>query len=78
MKSDLEHLHINFVKKNCMFCYCSHSLHTDYAKKENKLLMYIGDFHRQLDYLYNLIKTINVQNLTQVRREIMNAFSFLY
>lgn len=37
----------------------------DYAKKENKLLMYIGDFNRQLDYLYKLIKIINVQNLTQ-------------
>ncbi|KAJ8302972.1 hypothetical protein KUTeg_019368 [Tegillarca granosa] len=37
----------------------------DYAKKDNKLLMYIGDFNRQLDYLYKLIKIINVQNLTQ-------------
>lgn len=27
--------------------------------------MYIGDFNRQLDYLYKLIKIINVQNLTQ-------------
>ena len=36
------------------------------AKKENKLLMYIADFKRQLDYLYKLIKIINVQNLTQV------------
>lgn len=28
--------------------------------------MYIGDFNKQLDYLYKLIKIINVQNLTQV------------
>lgn len=40
---------------------------SDYAKKENKLLMYIGDFNKQLDYLYKLIKIINVQNLTQVK-----------
>ncbi|XP_061163196.1 short transient receptor potential channel 4-associated protein-like isoform X2 [Saccostrea echinata] len=45
----------------------------DYAKKENKLLMYIGDFNRQLDYLYKLIKIINVQNLTQENVSCLNT-----
>ncbi|VDI28622.1 Trpc4-associated protein [Mytilus galloprovincialis] len=45
----------------------------DYAKKENKLLMYIGDFNKQLDYLYKLIKIINVQNLTQENVSCLNT-----
>lgn len=35
-------------------------------KKESKLMAYICDFSRQLDYLYKLITIISVQNLTQV------------
>ena len=35
-------------------------------KKESKLMSYICDFSRQLDYLYKLITNISVQNLTQV------------
>lgn len=42
-------------------------------KKENKLLMYIGDFNKQLDYLYKLIKIINVQNLTQENVSCLNT-----
>lgn len=49
------------------------SLVKDYAKKENRLLMYIGDFHKQLDYLYKLIKIINVQNLTQENVSCLNT-----
>lgn len=45
----------------------------EYAKKENKLLMYIGDFNKQLDYLYKLIKIINVQNLTQENVSCLNT-----
>ena len=38
-------------------------------KKESKLMSYICDFSRQLDYLYKLITNISVQNLTQVSGE---------
>ena len=41
-------------------------LSSEYAKKQSKLLKYIADFDRQLEYLYKLINIINVQNLTQV------------
>ena len=37
-------------------------------KKECRLMTYISDFNRQLDYLYKLITNISVQNLTQVSR----------
>lgn len=56
-------LFMNSMYKSCLFCV------SDYAKKENRLLMYIGDFNKQLDYLYKLIKIINVQNLTQVKKK---------
>ncbi|KAK3086456.1 hypothetical protein FSP39_018709 [Pinctada imbricata] len=49
------------------------SVYMEYAKKENKLLMYISDFNRQLDYLYKLIKIINVQNLTQENVSCLNT-----
>ena len=39
---------------------------SEYVRKESKLLMYIGDFSRQLDYLHKLITIIDVHNLTQV------------
>ena len=39
---------------------------SEYINKESKLLMYIGDFSRQLDYLHKLITIIDVHNLTQV------------
>lgn len=45
----------------------------EYAKKDNKLLMYIGDFSKQLDYLYKLIKIINVENLTQENVSCLNT-----
>ncbi|OWF45106.1 short transient receptor potential channel 4-associated protein-like [Mizuhopecten yessoensis] len=45
----------------------------EYAKKDNKLLMYIGDFSKQLDYLYKLIKIINVDNLTQENVSCLNT-----
>jgi hypothetical protein len=35
-------------------------------KKESRLMAYICDFKRQLDYLFQLINNISVQNLTQV------------
>ncbi|XP_050399149.1 short transient receptor potential channel 4-associated protein [Patella vulgata] len=47
--------------------------YAEYAKKESKLLMYIGDFDRQLDYLYKLIKIISVQNLTQENVSCLNT-----
>lgn len=55
---------------NSMYKSCLSSI-SDYAKKENRLLMYIGDFNKQLDYLYKLIKIINVQNLTQVKQILL-------
>ncbi|ESO95002.1 hypothetical protein LOTGIDRAFT_215160 [Lottia gigantea] len=47
--------------------------YAEYAKKESKLLLYIGDFNRQLDYLYKLIKIISVQNLTQENVSCLNT-----
>ncbi|XP_005093556.1 short transient receptor potential channel 4-associated protein isoform X1 [Aplysia californica] len=42
-------------------------------KKESKLVNYIGDFSRQLDYLYKLINIISVQNLTQENVSCLNT-----
>ena len=53
-----------------------HNCHIpDYTKKESKLLMYIGDFSRQLDYLHKLITIIDVQNLTQVCMKLILKLS---
>lgn len=41
--------------------------------KDSKLVGYIGDFHRQLDYLYKLINIISVQNLTQENVSCLNT-----
>ncbi|KAH3768358.1 hypothetical protein DPMN_169570, partial [Dreissena polymorpha] len=45
----------------------------DYAKRDSKLLKYIGDFRNQLDYLYRLISIIDVQNLTQENVSCLNT-----
>lgn len=45
----------------------------EYVKKESKLLMYIGDFSRQLDYLHKLITIIDVHNLTQENVSCLNT-----
>ncbi|XP_041375962.1 short transient receptor potential channel 4-associated protein-like [Gigantopelta aegis] len=45
----------------------------EYARKESKLLKYISDFDRQLEYLYKLINIINVQNLTQENVSCLNT-----
>ncbi|KAL4234774.1 Short transient receptor putative channel 4-associated protein [Mactra antiquata] len=46
---------------------------TDYARNDSKLLQYIGNFNRQLDYLYRLIAIIDVQNLTQENVSCLNT-----
>ncbi|XP_053402088.1 short transient receptor potential channel 4-associated protein-like isoform X2 [Mercenaria mercenaria] len=46
---------------------------SDYVRKDSRLLMYIGDFSRQLDYLYKLITIIDVQNLTQENVSCLNT-----
>ncbi|KAL5022171.1 hypothetical protein ScPMuIL_001326 [Solemya velum] len=45
----------------------------EYSKKESQLLSYIGDFNRQLDYLYRLINIIKVENLTQENVSCLNT-----
>ncbi|XP_052817711.1 short transient receptor potential channel 4-associated protein-like isoform X2 [Mya arenaria] len=45
----------------------------DYSKRDSKLLNYIADFSRQLDYLYRLISIIDVQNLTQENVSCLNT-----
>ncbi|XP_046354542.1 short transient receptor potential channel 4-associated protein-like isoform X1 [Haliotis rubra] len=45
----------------------------EYAKKDCKLLTYIGNFQRQMEYLYKLIHIINVQNLTQENVSCLNT-----
>ncbi|KAK7115154.1 short transient receptor potential channel 4-associated protein-like isoform X2 [Littorina saxatilis] len=42
-------------------------------KKDSKLMSYICDFSRQLDYLYKLISNISVQNLTQENVSCLNT-----
>lgn len=42
-------------------------------KKESRLIAYISDFNRQLDYLYKLITNISVQNLTQENVSCLNT-----
>ncbi|XP_059171134.1 short transient receptor potential channel 4-associated protein-like isoform X2 [Physella acuta] len=42
-------------------------------KRESKLVGYIGDFSRQLEYLYKLINIISVQNLTQENVSCLNT-----
>ncbi|KAL8560898.1 hypothetical protein ACOMHN_059082 [Nucella lapillus] len=42
-------------------------------KKESRLIAYISDFKRQLDYLYKLITNISVQNLTQENVSCLNT-----
>jgi len=42
-------------------------------QKDSKLVNYIGDFQRQLDYLYKLINIITVQNLTQENVSCLNT-----
>ena len=37
-----------------------------YSQEDNCLLMHIGKFEQQMEYLTKLINIINVQNLTQV------------
>ena len=37
-----------------------------YSQEDNRLLMHIGKFEQQMEYLTKLINIINVQNLTQV------------
>lgn len=45
----------------------------DDFRKDNRLLGYIADFKRQLDYLRKLINTISVQNLTQENVSCLNT-----
>lgn len=42
-------------------------------RRESKLVNYIGNFTRQLDYLYRLINIISVQNLTQENVSCLNT-----
>lgn len=42
-------------------------------RRESKLVSYIGNFSRQLDYLYKLINIISVQNLTQENVSCLNT-----
>ncbi|CAL1542010.1 unnamed protein product [Lymnaea stagnalis] len=42
-------------------------------KRDSKLVGYIGDFSRQLEYLYKLINIISVQNLTQENVSCLNT-----
>ena len=42
-------------------------------KKESKLVDYIGDFTRQLEYLVKLINNISVQSLTQENVSCLNT-----
>lgn len=46
---------------------------TEMDKKDSKLMAYICDFGRQLDYLYKLITIISVQNLTQENVSCLNT-----
>ncbi|KAK2190340.1 hypothetical protein NP493_84g05051 [Ridgeia piscesae] len=45
----------------------------DYARKESPLLMFVGRFERQMEYLQKLIILINVQNLTQENVSCLNT-----
>ncbi|KAH9509476.1 Short transient receptor putative channel 4-associated protein [Bulinus truncatus] len=42
-------------------------------RRESRLVSYIGDFSRQLEYLYKLINIISVQNLTQENVSCLNT-----
>ena len=42
-------------------------------RKESKLVGYIGDFRRQLEYLNKLINNISVQSLTQENVSCLNT-----
>ncbi|KAI8746483.1 short transient receptor potential channel 4-associated protein-like isoform X1 [Biomphalaria glabrata] len=42
-------------------------------KRESRLVSYIGDFSKQLEYLYKLINIISVQNLTQENVSCLNT-----
>lgn len=46
---------------------------TEVEKKESRLMAYICDFGRQLDYLFQLISNISVQNLTQENVSCLNT-----
>ncbi|BFZ19838.1 hypothetical protein BsWGS_22876 [Bradybaena similaris] len=69
----LEHFRVEGTEKTLNFVASVEGDKGSGERRESKLVNYIGNFTRQLDYLYRLINIISVQNLTQENVSCLNT-----